>query len=99
MSAADILLPLAGGLVLGAVFFGGLWLTVRRGTLSRYAALWFAGSSLLRTAAVMFGMYWLTAGDWRRLLPCVAGFYLARRAVTRFAGNPLATPTEDAHAS
>ncbi len=97
--AADILLPLAGGLALGAVFFGGLWLTVRHGTLSRWAALWFAGSSLLRIALALCGMYWLTAGDWRKLLPCVAGFYLARLAVTRLAGNPLERPPEDAHAS
>ncbi len=103
--AADALLPFFGGAALGTLFFGGLWMTVRRAALSKRAALWFAGSSLLRTAAALAGMYWLTGARWEKLLPCVAGFYIARHLVTRFTGNPLAAaaaktaPEEDAHAS
>ena len=36
------------GLVLGAIFFGGLWWTVRKGLSSQQPALWFLGSMLLR---------------------------------------------------
>ncbi len=93
----NVLLPFLGGLGLGAFFFGGLWLTVRRGLGSARAHLWFAVSSLLRTAATLYGMYLLTDGRWQLLLPCVAGFYCARHAVTRIAGAPPAE--EDAHAS
>lgn len=105
MTAAQILFPFAGGLFLGALFFGGLWLTVRRAARSARAGLWFAASSLLRTAAALYGMYWLTGGEWRSLLACAAGFTAARFAVTRLAGSPLAPAataarhTEDAHAS
>jgi F1F0 ATPase subunit 2 len=93
--------PFFGGMGLGVLFFGGLWLTVRRGLASGRAGLWFAASSLLRTAVALIGMYWLTGGRWQALLPCVAGFYLARVAVTRFAGAPLAPApvAEDSHAS
>ena len=43
---------LAGGL-LGTVFFGGLWWTVRRGLSSGQPALWFLGSLLVRTSIVL----------------------------------------------
>ena len=45
---------LAGG-ALGAIFFGGLWWTVRRGTTSTQPALWFFGSLLLRTGVALGG--------------------------------------------
>ena len=47
----------AVGLVLGAVFFGGLWWTVRKGVASPRPALWFVGSMLLRTGVVLAGFY------------------------------------------
>ena len=43
-----LFLALAAGLLLGAMFFGGLWWTVRRAVSSGCPALWFAGSLLLR---------------------------------------------------
>ena len=43
MSEPLVLILLAGAL-LGSVFFGGLWWTVRRGVLSTQPALWFFGS-------------------------------------------------------
>lgn len=97
-------IPFWGGVALGVLFFGGLWLTIRRAAGSRHAGLWFAASSMLRTAAVLCGMFWLTKGRWQELLPCVAGFTLARLAVTRLAGTPLtavaaAAAEEDVHAS
>lgn len=101
--APDLLVPCLGGLGLGVFFFGGLWLTVRHGARSGCAPLWFAASSLVRMAATLAGMYWLTAGRWEKLLPCVAGFFVARLLVTRFAGPPLvpvrAPAEEDVHAS
>ena len=53
------LIPLAlsmgAGLVLGAIFFGGLWWTVIRGLSSRQPALWFLGSLLLRMSITLIG--------------------------------------------
>jgi len=41
---------LAIGMVLGALFFGGLWWTVRRGLTAANPALWFGLSALTRMA-------------------------------------------------
>ncbi len=99
-----MLVPGLGGVGLGVFFFGGLWWTVRRGIRSRHAALWFTGSLLVRAGAALAGIYWLAAGRWERMLACIAGFFIARLLVTRFAGPPLAArrpaaAEEDVHAS
>ena len=72
------------GVLLGAVFFGGFWWTVRRALPSRQAPLWFSGSLLLRTAIVLVGFYLVSHGDWRRMVACVAGFLAARTVVVRY---------------
>ena len=71
----------AGG-GLGAVFFGGLWWTVRTCVSSKWAPLWFFGSLLLRTSIVLAGFYFVSARHGERLLLCLLGFAMARLAVT-----------------
>lgn len=75
---------LAGG-ALGAVFFGGLWWTVRRGLASTQPALWFVGSLVLRTSVVVGGFYVVGGSEWERLLLCLIGFVAARVLVTSHA--------------
>ena len=82
------------GAALGAFFFGGLWLTVRAAAASKQAALWFAGSLLVRTAAVLAGFFAVSGGRWERLPSCLLGFVLARAAVLRLARPPAAAPEE-----
>jgi F1F0 ATPase subunit 2 len=82
-SKLDLALAALSGVLLGVGFFGGLWWTVQRGILSAAPALWFLGSLLIRTAAVVGGFYLVSQGDWRRLLVCLLGFLLARFAVMR----------------
>ena len=94
-------LALAGmaGLLLGAIFFGGLWWTVRLGVASRRPALLFLGSLLLRTVVVVAGIYFVGDGHWQRLLACLFGFVIARILVTWLAGPPLEhynTPAKEA---
>ena len=72
---------LAGG-ALGAIFFGGLWWTVRRGVSSIRPALWFLGSALLRMSIALAGFYFVGGGHWERLLVCLLGFVMARLVVT-----------------
>jgi F1F0 ATPase subunit 2 len=48
--------PLVAGLLLGAVFFGGLWWTVIRAVSSQRPALWFSGSMLLRMSITLVGI-------------------------------------------
>ena len=71
------------GVLLGVCFFGGLWWTVQKGLTSSRPALWFFGSTLLRTAIVLAGFYFVGCGDWRRLLICLLGFLIGRVLVTR----------------
>ena len=85
-------LALLAGMVLGTIFFGGLWWTVRKGVAARQPALWFLGSLLLRMAIVMAGFALVGVGDWRRLLLCLAGFVLGRVVVTRL--TRLVTPVD-----
>ena len=74
---------LAAGVLLGAIFFGGLWWTVRKGVTAKNPALWFLGSSLLRTIVVLAGFYFIARGDWKKLLLCLLGFLIARTVVMR----------------
>ncbi|MFO7534425.1 MAG: ATP synthase subunit I [Kiritimatiellia bacterium] len=71
------------GVLLGAVFFGGLWWTVQKGVVSAHPALWFLSSLVLRLSLVMAGFYFVGQGDWRRWTVCLVGFLIARILVTR----------------
>jgi F1F0 ATPase subunit 2 len=71
------------GLLSGAIFFGGLWWTVRMGTAARNPALWFPISLLLRASLVIVGFYYAAAAGWLALLLCAAGFLAARAAIFR----------------
>ena len=72
----------AAGAVLGAIFFGGLLWTVRKVVSSPWPALWVSASLALRMSTALAGFYFVSDGDWRRLLACLAGFAAARLAVT-----------------
>ena len=83
---------LVAGLVLGTVFFGGLWWKVRKGVSSKHPALWFPGSMLLRMSIVLLGFYFVGRGDWERLVTCLIGFIIARFIVTRLTRTPIEPP-------
>ena len=76
----------AAGILLGLLFFGGLWWTTRKGIAADNPALWFAGSLILRTGAVAAGFYFVAEGDWQRALACLLGFTAARLAALPLTG-------------
>ncbi len=78
-----------GGLLLGAIFFGGLWWTVRKGLTAKQPALWFLGSTLLRMGIALAGFYFFGRGDWKRLMACLAGFVVGRVIVTWLTRAPV----------
>jgi F1F0 ATPase subunit 2 len=82
IEAPALVLMLLAGVVLGAIFFGGLWWTVRLGISSKWAAVWFLGSLLLRTGITLGGFYFVSQGDWRKVMACLVGFLVARFFVT-----------------
>jgi len=79
---------LTAGALLGAMFYGGLWWTVRRGIASRRVSLWFSGSLLLRMGIALAGIHFVAGGEWQRLLLCLLGFGMARLAVTWLTRTP-----------
>ena len=78
-----LVLSWLAGVVLGTIFFGGLWWTVRRGLSSKRPAFLFLGSLLLRTSIILAGFYVVSGGHWDQLLACLLGFVIARLIVTR----------------
>jgi F1F0 ATPase subunit 2 len=92
-----LMLALLAGLLFGAIFFAGLWWTVRRGLASPRPALWFTCSLLLRTGIVVAGFYFVAGADWRRMVACLLGFIAARIIVMRLIGKRY--PMEMKHES
>ncbi len=96
IESPTLILDLIAGLILGTIFFGGLWWTVRKGIVSGQPAVWFLGSLLLRTLIALAGFYFVSRGDWRKLLACLLGFILSRLAVSRLTrvsvGNTSSIP-------
>src|SRR5664280_2852283 len=98
----SLMLTLVMGGMLGAIFFGGLWWTVRKVVSSRWPAFWLLGSMLLRTGITLAGFYFVAGGHWERLLVCLLGFVIARLMVIRFtrsAEKPTYVAQEASHAS
>lgn len=85
-----LMLALGAGGALGAVFFGGLWWTIRKGVASQRPALWFVGSFLVRVSLTLVGFFFVSGGNWKRLAACLAGFLLARLIVTWLTRTPKA---------
>lgn len=98
-----LVLAALAGVALGALFFGGLWWTTRRGGVSSQPALWFAASLLLRMGITLPAFYLVGGGRWQRLLACLFGFLVARVAVTWLTrparqGKFAAVPQDARHA-
>ena len=94
-------LALLSGVLLGGIFFGGLWLTVQKGLTSKRPALLFFGSLLLRTGVVLAGLYFIGRGNWVRMMICIFGLMMARVVVirlTRPAKKPVYRVMEERNA-
>lgn len=92
-SMPELMLAAAAGVLLGLLFFGGLWWTLRLAFDSPRPALWVGGSLLLRMVCAVGGFVIVSAGDWRRLMACLLGFWAARWLVVRFTARRTAQPS------
>jgi F1F0 ATPase subunit 2 len=106
MIVSEILtIVLAGfaGLLLGAIFFGGLWWTVRNGIKAKQPTLWFLVSIIARMGIALTGFYWVGGGQWPRLLSCLVGFIVARMIAVNstrlWIANPYRLGKESDHAT
>lgn len=84
-----VLLSFVAGILLGSIFFGGLWWTVRKGLSAKQPALWFLSSFLIRTAFLLTGLYVVGRAHWGRMAIALVGVVIARVAVLRL------TPTAE----
>jgi F1F0 ATPase subunit 2 len=74
----------AAGVLLGLLFFEGLWITIRNLQSVRHPAVLMLGSMLLRFAIVLGGFYLLARyGGWTHLLAAAAGLTLVRILLLR----------------
>lgn len=82
-------MALASGALLGAIFFGGLWWTVRHAATFRQPGASVFASWLLRMGITLVGFYVVADGQWQRMLLCLLGFTLARVSVMRLTRRAL----------
>lgn len=83
----DIILMILAGIFIGLLYYGGLWLTVKRAVATKIPALWFGISFIFRTGIALAGFYFLSQGSRHHLLECIAGFIIGKFLVTRFTGS------------
>jgi F1F0 ATPase subunit 2 len=74
------------GIILGAFYFYGLWLTVRRLPSARRPVVMSLSSFFGRLAVVLVGFYFVTADHWERLVVCLVGFLAARLVLVKIFG-------------
>jgi F1F0 ATPase subunit 2 len=74
MSIFKIIWLIAAGGFLGAFFFLGLSWTISRGLNSKFAALWFPASLLVRLSVTLGGLYLVSSCQFERLSLCLLGF-------------------------
>lgn len=79
----SLAVALAAGAGMGAIFFGGLWLTLLKLPTVRWPILLVMGSMVGRMGIVLIGFYLIMNGNWQRLIACVLGFILMRQLLIR----------------
>jgi F1F0 ATPase subunit 2 len=79
-----IIAAFVGGIALGIIFFGGLWFTVKKLITAKIPALWMLGSFIVRVGIVLTGFYFISSGNWQRVVICLIGFIAARFIVIYF---------------
>jgi len=66
------------GVIVGIMFFGGLYLTVKKLTTIKHPALFMMLSLLVRLVILAGGVYLIMDGEIRNLLSAMAGILLVR---------------------
>lgn len=82
-----MLYSLITGMILGGLYFTGLWYTVRRLPDSRSPFRLVALSFAIRVSAVLTGFYFIMEGQWLQLVAALIGFILVRGLSVRKLGH------------
>ncbi len=87
INTVHLIIAFTTGLALGGLYFGGLWLTVRRLPHSKFPALLMTGSFLTRMALCLIGFYMIMDGQWLPLVVCGIGVLVMRRILVHHLGQ------------
>lgn len=88
----NIVIAFVTGVLLGIIFFGGLWWTVQKIVSTKWSAFWMFCSLMLRMSIVLTGFYFIAHDHWERLLVSLFGFIITRYFVMKIRlqhGKPL----------
>ena len=72
------------GIVLGSLYFGGLWLTITRMRTTKSPGFFLVLSFILRTVLVIGGFYLITDGKLERLAVAMLAFFVTRFVFIRY---------------
>ena len=70
------------GCILGCIFYGGLWWTVKKALHSSHPALWFFTSFWVRMGICFAGFYLVANGDWKKFIVCLLGIIAGRIVIS-----------------
>lgn len=79
-SMFEIAVAAIAGFALGTAYFGTLWLTVRHAMRTQSATL-VVGTSMLRIAALLVGIWFATQAAWPLVLVCLTALLVGRQCV------------------
>lgn len=82
---AQYVLILSASFVLGSLFFGGLWFTLKKLVTAKNPAWLIFGSFVVRTGIALLGFYYVAQFGWKAMLLALLGFIAARFMVMYFA--------------
>lgn len=98
----QFIFSLGTGMLLGIIFFGGLWKTIKN--LQKVSQPWllFLVSALSRTAITLSGFWfvgiWLSPDNqWQRMLICMLGFMIMRYLYTRYVNMANTSISQESH--
>lgn len=88
MTWTTILIGIGSGLLLGLIYFGGLWVTLKK--MERWRRPWIlvAGSFLLRNVIVLAAFYFLIMQHWSALIAAFIVFMITRQVIVHRTGSP-----------
>lgn len=73
-----MIIAFLGGIILGFIFFGGLYWSVRNLSTVKYPAFFMIASIILRMAILLIGFFFLINGDYKNLLAALIGVLFVR---------------------
>ena len=98
---STMILSFTGGILLGIIFFGGLWFTVKKIVAAKTPAVLVFISFIIRVAITVIGFYFIGSGNWQKLIACMLGFIIARFIVIHYTKaideRKLQLKKEDSH--